>query len=67
MKCITPADDKEILEEIHIGCCDNHVASSRTLVEKAFRSGYYWPTAENSPPFLVVCRVAEAGLWRRNP
>lgn len=59
MKCITPADDKEILEQIHARCCGNHNAS-RTLVEKAFRSGYYWPTVENSPPFPVVCRAAEA-------
>lgn len=65
MKCITPTDDKEILEEIYVGCCDHH-AASKTLVEKDFRSGYYWPTAENSPPFLFG-QVAEAGLWRRNP
>ena len=31
------------MEEIHSGSYGNH-AASRTLVGKAFRSGYYWPT-----------------------
>jgi hypothetical protein len=41
LKCITIDEGKEILEEIHSGCCGNHVAP-RTLVGKAFRSGFYW-------------------------
>ena len=44
LKCITPKEGQNIMEEIHSMCCGNHVAS-RTLVGKAFRSGYYWPTA----------------------
>jgi hypothetical protein len=44
LKCITADEDKDILGEIHLGCCGNH-ATSRTLVGKAFRSGFYWPTA----------------------
>jgi len=43
LKCITPVEGQQILEEIHSGCYGNH-AASRTLVAKAFRSGYYWPT-----------------------
>lgn len=43
LKCVTAEEGKEILDEIHSGCCDNH-ATSRTLVGKAFRSGFYWPT-----------------------
>jgi hypothetical protein len=30
-------------EEIHGGECGSH-SSSRTLVGKAFRHGFYWPT-----------------------
>jgi hypothetical protein len=37
-------EGKDILEEIHKGVCGNH-ASSRTLVSKAFRRAFYWPTA----------------------
>jgi RNase P subunit RPR2 len=35
----------KILEEIHAGTCGNH-AASRTLVGKAFRVGFYWPSAD---------------------
>lgn len=42
LKCITPTEGKEILEEIHVGCCGNH-ATSKTLDGKAFRSRYNWP------------------------
>jgi hypothetical protein len=44
MKCVPREEGKDILEEIHKGVCDNH-ASSRTLVSKAFRRAFYWPTA----------------------
>jgi ribonuclease HI len=44
MKCIPQEEGKDILEEIHKGVCGNH-ASSRTLVSKAFRRAFYWPTA----------------------
>jgi hypothetical protein len=44
MKCVRMEEGKEILQEIHEGMCGIH-AASRTLVGKAFRSGFYWPTA----------------------
>lgn len=44
MKCVPRDEGKDILEEIHKGVCGNH-ASSRTLVGKAFRRAFYWPTA----------------------
>jgi hypothetical protein len=44
MKCVSRQEGKDILEEIHKGVCGNHV-SSRTLVSKAFRRAFYWPTA----------------------
>jgi hypothetical protein len=44
MKCVAREEGKDILEEIHKGVCSNH-ASSRTLVSKAFRRAFYWPTA----------------------
>ena len=39
VKCV-----KDILREIHEGVCGNH-AASRTLVVKAYRLGFFWPTA----------------------
>jgi ribonuclease HI len=44
VKCVPRQESKDILEEIHKGVCGNH-ASSRTLVSKAFRRAFYWPTA----------------------
>jgi hypothetical protein len=43
MRYITWEDGCELLAEIHGGKCSNH-ASSYTLVGKAFRHGFYWPT-----------------------
>jgi hypothetical protein len=52
MKCVPRQEGKDILEEIHKGICDNH-ASSRTLVSKAFRRAFYWPTALGDAEELV--------------
>jgi hypothetical protein len=43
MKCITQEAGIELLEEIHSGTCGNRTAS-RTLVDKAFQTGFYWPS-----------------------
>jgi hypothetical protein len=40
------------LEEIHKGICGNH-APSHTLVSKAFRRAFYWPTALGDAEELV--------------
>ena len=52
LKCVSFEENKEILDEIHSGCCGNH-ATSRTLVSKAFRIGFYWPTALKDVEKLV--------------
>jgi hypothetical protein len=52
MKCIHSATRRQLLDEIHAGQCGVH-AASRTLVGKAFRSGFYWPTAKSDATELV--------------
>ena len=52
MKCVTLEEGKDILREIHEGVCGNH-AASRTLVGKAYRSGFFWPTAISDAEDLV--------------
>jgi hypothetical protein len=52
MKCLPREEGKDILEEIHKGVCGNHV-SSRTLLSKAFRRAFYWPTALSDTEELV--------------
>jgi hypothetical protein len=44
MKCILRSEGLQLLQEIHSRECSNH-ATSANLVGKAFRSGFYWPTA----------------------
>jgi hypothetical protein len=52
MKCVPREEGKDILEKIHKGVCGNH-ASSRTLVSKAFRQDFYWPTTLGDAEELV--------------
>jgi hypothetical protein len=51
-KCIEPEEGIELPREIHQGECGHH-ASSRALVAKAFRHGFYWPTAQKDAEQLV--------------
>jgi hypothetical protein len=43
-RCIAPEDGIALLWDIHAGTCGHH-ASSRTLIAKAFRLGFYWLSA----------------------
>jgi hypothetical protein len=43
-RCIVQEDGSALLREIHEGTCGHH-ASSRTLIAKAFRLGFYWLSA----------------------
>jgi transposase InsO family protein len=52
MKCIHSVIRKQLLDEIHTGQCGVY-AASRTLFGKAFRSGFYWPTAKSDAAELV--------------
>jgi hypothetical protein len=52
MKCITREAGIQLLHEIHSGTCGNH-AASRTLVNKAFRAGFYWSSAMADAEKLV--------------
>jgi hypothetical protein len=52
MKCISQVDRIEILREIHEGKYGHH-AAARSLVAKAFRHGFYWPTAKADADRIV--------------
>jgi hypothetical protein len=51
-RCVESAEGLEMLREIHQGECGHH-ASSRALVAKVFRHGFYWPTALQEAEDLV--------------
>ena len=44
MKCIPTNQGKQLLLEVHAGIY-RHLVVLRSLVKKAFRQGFYWPTA----------------------
>ena len=52
-RCIAIDNGKALLREIHEGTCGHH-AGSRALVAKAFRAGFYWPTAASDARDLVM-------------
>ena len=43
-RCISEEEGRQILAKIHAGLGVHH-ATTRALVSKAFRIGFYWPTA----------------------
>ena len=47
LKCVDEEEAKYILEEIHERVCRDH-PSSRSLVSKVIRIGYFWPTDRKS-------------------
>jgi hypothetical protein len=56
MKYVTKEDGSGILREIHDCVCGNH-AASRTLVGKAYRASFWWPTAVSDVEDLVrICQ-----------
>lgn len=57
LRCITSEEVRRLLEDIHGGICGAH-AAYRTLIGKAFRHGFYWPTAKQDA--LHIVKTCEA-------
>jgi hypothetical protein len=58
-RCIAAEDSIALLREIHEGTCEHH-ASSRTLVAKAFRSGFYWlPALHDARNIVQHCDACQ--------
>ena len=52
LKCISTTEGIELLKEIHSGFCGSHIGF-RQLVSKAFRQGFFWPTAPKDAQHIV--------------
>ena len=52
LKCVDEEEAKYILEEIHQGVCGDHTGPI-SLVNKAVRIGYFWPTMQMDAVELV--------------
>nr|GFA24093.1 reverse transcriptase domain-containing protein [Tanacetum cinerariifolium] len=68
LQCVGPLQANCVLREIHEGSCSMH-AGPRSVVVKALRSGYYWPTMHTDARNLIRecndCHVHR--LVPRNP
>nr|XP_051211257.1 uncharacterized protein LOC127328720 [Lolium perenne] len=51
-RCVTADEGRKILRDIHAGDCGHH-AGAHSIVAKAFRHGFYWPTAHNDAMAIV--------------
>lgn len=59
LKCVTPFEGSYILMEIHKGACSSH-QGIQTIVGKAVRAEYYWPTLKQDASKLVKkCRSCQ--------
>ncbi|GJS31935.1 reverse transcriptase domain-containing protein [Tanacetum coccineum] len=52
LRCVGPLQASYVLREIHEGSCSMH-AGLRSVVAKALRSGYYWPTMHTDARNLI--------------
>ncbi|GJU12156.1 reverse transcriptase domain-containing protein [Tanacetum coccineum] len=43
LRCVGPLQANYVIREIHMGSCEMH-SGPRSVVAKAIRQGYYWPT-----------------------
>ena len=63
-RCIPIERGRQLLANIHSGVCRHH-ATPRTLVRKAFRQGFYWPTAVADADQIVrTCEGCQFMLGR---
>jgi hypothetical protein len=52
MNYISREEAIELLEDVHKGVCISH-SSWRSIIGKAFRHGFYWPTAKDDAMKVV--------------
>ncbi|GJW57445.1 reverse transcriptase domain-containing protein [Tanacetum coccineum] len=52
LRCMGPLQTNYVLREIHEGSCSMH-AGTRSVIAKALRIGYYWPTMHKDARALI--------------
>nr|GEU78306.1 hypothetical protein [Tanacetum cinerariifolium] len=64
LRCIGPLQVDNVIREIHKGSCSMH-AGPRSVVAKAMRLGYYWPTMHRDTRDMIrtcnACQVHRPG------
>lgn len=52
LRCVGPLQADYVLKEIHAGSCATH-SGPRSVVARALRSGYYWPTMHRNARDMI--------------
>ncbi|GKB00803.1 reverse transcriptase domain-containing protein [Tanacetum coccineum] len=69
LRCVGPSQANYVLREIHEGSCSMH-AGTRSVIAKALRIGYYWPTMHEDARTLIracqECQGIKARLGKDN-
>nr|GFA63247.1 reverse transcriptase domain-containing protein [Tanacetum cinerariifolium] len=55
LRCVGPFQANYVIREIYEGSCSMH-AGARSVVDKALRTGYYWPTMHKDARTLIRAR-----------
>lgn len=59
LKCICREDGQKLLAEIYGGTCGHHIGA-RALAGKAFRQGFFWPTAlQDATAQVTKCEACQ--------
>jgi hypothetical protein len=53
LRCVGPLLAEYVLREIHAGSCSMH-SGPRSVVARALRSGYYWPTMHRDARDMII-------------
>jgi transposase InsO family protein len=53
MRCISREEGIQLLQDIHSGVCGSH-SSWHSIIGKAFRHGFYWPTAKDDVTKVIM-------------
>jgi hypothetical protein len=53
MRCISREEDIKLLQDIHSGICGSY-SSWRSIIGKAFRNGFYWPTTKDDMMEIIT-------------
>nr|GEZ51717.1 reverse transcriptase domain-containing protein [Tanacetum cinerariifolium] len=69
LRCVGPLQAEYVMREIHEGSCSMH-AGLRSVVAKAIRLGYYWPTMHRDARDMIRkcsdCQIHRPAPFRRD-
>nr|GFD05577.1 reverse transcriptase domain-containing protein [Tanacetum cinerariifolium] len=62
LRCVGPLQAEYVMREIHEGSCSMH-AGPRSVVAKAIRLGYFWPTMHKDAQDMI-CKCSDCQVHR---